>query len=233
MINDYMNLENYDYFQQEEIRLGIEQRLDISNYANPLYSYWQMREIRLGLVEGLDVSYYKSLMYTAKEMNKRRLWLMNHQKNHLTSDDISVICADDYDIRISQDGMQAYFNWHGNRPLMNSAELEYLLRKHGITYGIDYNALTSIARTYQTINNDTPKDQNILVAHGTLPVDGHDGYYVFQFQTKKCHIPNLSEDGSIDFDHFTWFETVTKNQILALYHPPTEALRNTSESNAG
>ena len=215
---------DYTWRKMKEIRLGIEQRLDISNYANPLYSYWQMREIRLGLVEGLDVSYYRSLMYTAKEMNKRRLWLMNHQKNHLASDDMSVICADDYEISISQDGMQAYFNWHGNRPLMNSAELEYLLRKNGIIYGIDYNALTSIARTYQTINNDTPKDQNTLIAHGTLPVDGHDGYYVFQFQTKKCYIPEFHEDGSINFDHFTWFETVTKGQILALYHPPTKAL---------
>lgn len=215
---------DYTWRKMKEIRLGIEQRLDISNYCNPLYSCWQMHEIRLGLTEGLDVSYYKSLMYTAKEMKKRRLWLMDHQKTHLAKDDMTVICADDYDIRISQDGMQAYFNWHGNRPLINSAEVEYILRKHGITYGIDYNALTSIARIYKTINNDTPKDQNTLIAHGTLPVDGHDGYYVFQFRTKKCHIPKLSDDGSIDFDHFTWFETVAKDQILALYHPPTEAL---------
>ena len=215
---------DYTWRKMKEIRLGIEQRLDISNYNSPLYSCWQMHEIRLGLMEGLDVSYYKSLMYTAKEMKKRRLWLMNHQKAHLASDDMTVICADDYDIRISQDGMQAYFNWHGNRPIISCAEVEYILRKHDITYGIDYNALTSIARTYKIINSDTPKDQNTLVAHGTLPVDGHDGYYIFQFRTKKCHIPKLSEDGSIDFDHFTWFETVTKDQILALYHPPTEAL---------
>lgn len=69
--------------------------------------------------------------------------------------------------------MQVYFNWHGNRPIISSAEVEYILRKHDITYGIDYNALTSIAQTYKIINSDTPKDQNTLVAHGTLPVDGH------------------------------------------------------------
>ena len=215
---------DYTWRKMKEIRLGIEQRLDISNYSSPLYSYWQMREIRLGLAEGLDVSYYKSLMYTAKEMKKRRLWLMEHQKSHLTNNNMTIICDDDYDIRISQDGMEAYFNWHGNRPLISPTELEYILRKHGITYGIDYNSLTSIAQTYKRINNDTPKDQNTLIAHGTTPVDGTDGYYVFQFRTRKCHIQKLSDDGSIDFDHMTWFETVAKDQILALYHPPTQAL---------
>lgn len=213
----------YTWRKMKEIRLGIEQRLDITNYSNPLYSYWQMHEIRLGLVEGIDVSYYNSLMYTAKEMRKRRLWLLKHQKSHMATDDMTIICNDDYDIRISQDGMQAYFNWHGNRPLMNSAELEYILRKHDITYGIDYNTLTSLAQTYKIINNDTQKDLNTLIAKGTPPVDGTDGYYIYQFRTKKCHISTRSDDGSIDFDHMNWFETITKDQILALYHPPTKA----------
>ena len=213
----------YSWRKMKELRLGIEQRLDISNYANPLYSYWQMREIRLGLAKGLDVNCYKSLMYTAKEMKKRRLWLLKHQKSHWAAENMTIICADDYEIRISRDGMQAYFNWHGNRPLMNAVELEYILRKHDITYGIDYHALTSIAQTYKTITDDTPKDQNTLIARGTHPVDGKDGYYVFQFHTKKCHISNLPEDGSIDFDHLNWYETVSKNQILAYYHPPTQA----------
>lgn len=214
----------YTWRKMKELRLGIEQRLDITNYSNPLYSYWQMHEIRLGLMKGLDVNYYKSLMYTAKEMKKRRLWLLEHQKSYMTSDDMTVICNDDYDIRISQDGMQAYFNWHGNRPLINSAELEYILRKHDITYGIDYNILTSIAQTYKIINNDTPIDQNTPIAHGTLPVDGTDGYYVYQFRTKKSHICTRSEDDSIDFDHLKWYETIEKGQVLALYHPPTKAL---------
>ena len=119
----------YSWRKMKELRLGIEQCLDISNYANPLYSYWQMREIRLGLTKGLDVSCYKSLMYTAKEMKKRRLWLLKHQKSHWAEENMTMICADDYEIRISRDGMQAYFNWHGNRPLMNAVELEYILRK--------------------------------------------------------------------------------------------------------
>ena len=37
-----------------------------------------MREIRLGLEEGLDVSYFSSLMYTATDMASRRLALKEH-----------------------------------------------------------------------------------------------------------------------------------------------------------
>lgn len=213
----------YTWRKMKEIRIGIEQRLDISYYVNPLYSYWQMHEIRLGLADGLDVSYYKSLMYTAKEMKKRRLWLKDHERplpelNHMT-----IINHPDYDIRISQDGMSAYFNWHCRHPLNSAQELEFLLRRNGIFYGIDYAALSSIARTYKTIDNDTPKDQNTLIAKGTAPVDGHDGYYVFQFQTNVNRMPLLVDDNNIDFDNIKWFETVTKNQTLAIYHPSTPA----------
>lgn len=35
MINDYMNLENYDYFQQEEIRKGLEININVTVYAKP------------------------------------------------------------------------------------------------------------------------------------------------------------------------------------------------------
>lgn len=214
----------YTWRKMKEIRLGIEQRLDIANYSNPLYSYWQMREIRLGLMKGLDVSYYKSLMYTAKEMKKRRLHLLGQQNARFSSDDMTILKHPDYDIRITNDGMYAYFNWHCKRPIGSAQELEFLLRKNGIFYGIDYNILTSIARTYKMINSETKKDQNTLIAKGTAPVNGQDGYYVFQFQRKKNHILPFSNDGSIDFDQMKWFEPVTKNQILAIYHAPTPAV---------
>lgn len=208
MTHKHINLDDYDHSQQEEIRnalkdhiniapyldisyhsaciheiaMGLKHHLDITPYAKPCYTWRKMKEIRLGLSKGLDVSCYKSLMYTAKEMKKRRLWILKHSKSHWAAENMTVICADDYE------------------------------------------ALTSIAQTYQTITDDTPKDQNTLIAKGTYPVDGKDGYYVFQFHTKKCHISNLPEDGSIDFDHLNWYETVSKNQILAYYHPTTQAI---------
>lgn len=211
----------YTWRKMKEIRLGIEQRLDISKYSNPLYSYWQMREIRLGLMDGLDINYYRSLMYTAKEMKKRRLQLMDQQYQRADSEDMVILNDPDYDIQISSDGMRAYFNWHCNRPLDSAQELEFLLRKNGIFYGIDYNSLNSIARTYKTINTETQKDQKTLIARGTEPVNGRDGYYDFQFETKNQQTLQLSDDGSIDFDRIKWFEPVSKNQVLAVYHAPS------------
>jgi hypothetical protein len=42
----------------KEIRLGLENNLDVSVYANPEFDKDQMKEIRLGLENKLDVSVY-------------------------------------------------------------------------------------------------------------------------------------------------------------------------------
>ena len=131
----------YTWRKMREIRLGIEHRVDISKYSSSLYSYWQMREIRLGLEKGLDVDYYSSLMYTAKEMKKRRMCLECQIKLHAESDSWNIICDDDYEIKISPDGLRAYFNWHCRRPIKDVSELETILNKNGIVYGIDKGAL--------------------------------------------------------------------------------------------
>ena len=214
----------YTWRKMKEIRLGIEQRLDISNYSNPLYSYWQMHEIRLGLLNGLDINYYKSLMYTAKEMKKRRHWLKNRQNTHALLGDMTILGNDDYEILISQDGMSAYLNWHCNRPVTSAEELALILRQNGIFYGIDYNALNILSRLYRTITPDTPKDQHTLIAKGTVPVNGTDGYYDFQFQTRINRMLQLSDSNEIDFDHINRFEPVNKNEILAIYHAPTPSV---------
>ena len=40
--------------QKEEIKLGLEQNLDVSLYSNPEFTHDQMEEIRLGLEKGLN-----------------------------------------------------------------------------------------------------------------------------------------------------------------------------------
>lgn len=50
----------YDWFQMEEIRKGLEENLKVALYAKPEISYDRMREIRKGLKYGLDLSgFYK------------------------------------------------------------------------------------------------------------------------------------------------------------------------------
>lgn len=48
----------FNGLQMEQIRLGLENGLDVSVYAKPEFEDYQMREIRRGLENGLDVNTY-------------------------------------------------------------------------------------------------------------------------------------------------------------------------------
>lgn len=58
--------------QQEEIRLGQENGLDVGVYANPKFTADQMNEIRKGLENGVDVSFYANPDLNALQMNEIR-----------------------------------------------------------------------------------------------------------------------------------------------------------------
>lgn len=45
----FMQNQEYDWEQMKEIRLGLEENLDVSTYARPEYNWEKMEEIRLGL----------------------------------------------------------------------------------------------------------------------------------------------------------------------------------------
>ncbi|MCR4902447.1 MAG: FapA family protein [Butyrivibrio sp.] len=66
---------SYTWKQMRELRLGMEKQVDVSFYTNPKYHANQMKEIRLGLESNVDVKEYCSLMYTAIEMRKMRVWM--------------------------------------------------------------------------------------------------------------------------------------------------------------
>ena len=62
-IYNNLNIENliktewinqFDKYQQEEIKLGLEDNLNVSLYAKPEFSSEEMELIRLGLIDNLD-----------------------------------------------------------------------------------------------------------------------------------------------------------------------------------
>ena len=214
----------YTWRKMREIRLGIEQHLDISQYTNPLYSYWQMKEIRLGLKDGLDIDYYKNFMYTAKEMKKRRMMLKSQKKSSHQANHRMIYSDTDYDIQISSDGLRAYFNWHCLRPIQNMQELITIIHKHGIVYGINYNSLALLAQKYESINEDSEKGQNTLIAKGSIPLNGKNGFYEWHFDTKSERLPKPLNDGTADFSSLRWFEQVKKGQTIATYHFATAGI---------
>ena len=98
----------FNEYQQEQIRLGLEDNLDISWYAKKEFSEWkmlqireglklgldvslyakpelninQMREIKYGLIEGLEASKYADSKLTYKEMAKIRKELQNEKQRN-------------------------------------------------------------------------------------------------------------------------------------------------------
>ena len=91
-------LHEYNGKQMEQIRLGLEEGIDVSEYADPFIDAVSMKEARhrisdkwndekpalnelqsqeilMGLTSGVDVSLYADPRYTFKEMEKIRLAL--------------------------------------------------------------------------------------------------------------------------------------------------------------
>ena len=61
--------------QLHEIRLGLENGVDVSRYADKEYFAVQMRQLRFGLEEGLDISLYNSKQFDWFQMEEIRLGL--------------------------------------------------------------------------------------------------------------------------------------------------------------
>ncbi len=58
----------------------MEENLDVSWYAKPVFDRFQMREIREGLEKGLNVSIYATPDFTEKEMRKIKRDLIKKAK---------------------------------------------------------------------------------------------------------------------------------------------------------
>ena len=66
--------------QMAEIRRGLENKVDVSVYANHEFDPWQMFQIREGLKKGLNVESYLNPGIDYKEMRKIRLELESNNE---------------------------------------------------------------------------------------------------------------------------------------------------------
>ena len=64
--------QQFDKEQQREIKIGLNEGLDVSWYAKKEFSTKQKVEILIGLRDGLDISKYTNPKLTDEEMNKIR-----------------------------------------------------------------------------------------------------------------------------------------------------------------
>lgn len=69
-MRELINLKLFNKLQLIQIKLGIENGIDITIFANPYYSHTQMRQIRWGLENDIDVSKYSKYKYSAEKWKR-------------------------------------------------------------------------------------------------------------------------------------------------------------------
>lgn len=94
--------------------------------------------------------------------------------------------------------------------------IENYLKEHGVTAGIDKDA---IAKLYKPENYG----QDIVVARGKPPVNGRDGFYEYMVALEDDRSkPIIKEDGSVDYINSLKLAMIKKDDLFAVYVPPTQ-----------
>lgn len=117
-------------------------------------------------------------------------------------------------VRLNYNEMEAYLLLHKPEPYeeYTVAFLMQALAEKGVTNGIDQEALVDMI-------NGKKYGYEILVARGTFPIDGVDGYYEYNFERELNKKPKILPDGSADYSSVRSIEQVLEGQVIAIYHP--------------
>lgn len=116
-------------------------------------------------------------------------------------------------VRISDDEMQAflYIAEDIKENYESEGAIRQFLKEKGINYGI----------IEENLNNLLEKqlyNQEIMIAQGTKPEDGTDGYYEYKFNMDFSKKPKIRPDGTVDYWSIKMVETVEEGQVIAIYH---------------
>lgn len=92
-----MENDEYQKAQNQEIKRGIEEGLDVSLYSNPEFNWLQMEQIRMGLKDEINASIYANPAYNYETMRQIRLALYSdidlipYLKRGFVDDDLEEI----------------------------------------------------------------------------------------------------------------------------------------------
>ncbi len=218
-----------NWLQMREIRIGLERRLDVSQYKNPLYSWNQMKQIRIGLEHNLLVDDYKSFMYTANEMEKHRLRLEEAAGELPLENEHQKKEYKDFVLVVSSSQMEAFIIVSEVGVKIKRKDIIDALAEDNVVSGIDYDVIDELEK-------DGASQEMIVVATGTEPGAGNDGWYEYTFDTNLRAKPKLLDNGAVDYQNIKWFELVKKGQVVAIYHAATPGVpgrKVTGENIAG
>lgn len=98
--------------------------------------------------------------------------------------------------------------------LFTQENIAKALTESGIKAGIDTALLQSVA-----ING--LYDRYHVIAKGTLPVNGTDGYFTYHFKTELDNKPKILADGTVDYHNIDIYEPVNAGDEIVSYTPAT------------
>lgn len=117
-------------------------------------------------------------------------------------------------VRLDEDNMQAYLYLmppDEGKDNYTKEELIDFLEQKGVVTGFHQSNLAAIIkkRVYQ---------REILAARGQRVVPSQDGYYEYMFSPEQYKVPEVREDGSVDYASMNTLENVKEGDVVAIYH---------------
>lgn len=125
-------------------------------------------------------------------------------------------------IKVTPDRMQALLSLRPappDRPLPDRTTILQLLEEEGISFG----RLPNTVRQCLEKTGNEQRPQQAVIALGTLPIKGKDGWLRFEMEVGP--LPGkVMGNGEIDFRERNMFVGVNKGQLIAVRIPPTAGI---------
>ena len=136
---------------------------------------------------------------------------MNTQAQALQTENDSaevVKLKPQFDLSVSSDKMAAFIKvtLTEREQVVEYEDILNVLSENKIVYGIKHDMIKAFceSRSYYS---------NLIVAQGSDPQDGENGYVEFHFKTDTDLKPTEKEDGTVDYYNLGVVQNVTQGQV--------------------
>lgn len=172
--------------------------------------------IRIRRGDGITSEETNQNKHTEKQKNHPELKLDSSLTGRHTDREV-LNCT----IDIAEDAMTAYLMLYGKPDGdYTYQEIEAYLQEHHIVFGIREKVIRKMISERQYY-------EEIIIARGTSPAKGKNGYFEFHFDTIPETKPIILPDGSVDYNKLGKIELAETGQLLATYHSAVPATNGT------
>lgn len=112
---------------------------------------------------------------------------------------------------VSANEMEAYLTVSEEKISITRDKVKWVLNQNGVMHGINEKAIDQVI-------TGRGKGRSLLIAQGTEPITGQDGWYEFFFNVDEKHTPLVLKDGLVDYQNTQWFDNVEQGDRIAYYH---------------